>query len=182
VLLGRRPSRSIAIAVAILAGAARCYGDVRSPFDEEDRAANNSIYAEGLGPGIVYSLDYDRAFGDAVVRVGAGVVPGKEAGKASTEPLLISVPLTVSYIGAGSRWNMLELGAGLVYLHVAPHVRNFYVESKPETVNTVLATGIVGYRFQPPQGGLLIRAGVCPIIGRYGFFPLWPYLALGVTF
>jgi hypothetical protein len=154
---------------------------------EGERTANNAFYAEGLGPGIVYSLNYERVFDDVVVRGGVGCVFGEEksskpGAETSTKPLLLTVPLTVGYIGNGTKWNMLELGAGAVVLHAAANAGTFYVTSRPSATTTVLATAIIGYRFQPPRGGLTVRAGLCALVGRYGFLPLWPYASAGWSF
>jgi len=178
--------RRVAISACFLGFATRA-PCVRAESPEElygERYANNAVYAEGLGPGIVYSLNYDRAFGDWAIRAGVGLVPGQESGKNGphSEIALGTVPITVTFIGAGNRWSMLEVGLGVVGLHVAPNVSTFLVDRKTFTVNTVLGTGIVGYRFQPPRGGVIVRLGVCPVVSRYGFFPLWPYGAFGGTF
>jgi hypothetical protein len=152
--------------------------------DESDRIAKNSVYAEGLGPGVVYSLDYDRVIGAFAGRAGVGVVVGREtssSGSSKLLPLLLTIPITVSYVGGGTDWDMFEAGAGLVVTHVAPRVSTAYVKERQTATTTVLGTVFLGYRYQPPSGGFMFRVGASALAGRYGVLPLWPYLALGAA-
>jgi len=162
---------------------------------EEERTANNAIYLEGLGPGLLYSVNYDRSFGDFAGRVGFGYLslsvtgtsdsgsgPVQETSSAS----FFTVPITVSYLGVGSKRNMLELGAGATIVHVGAGASA--IDAKSSTSENAAATfvfpvGIVGYRYQPPHGGFLFRAGLSPIFGGSTLVVLpLPYLALGGVF
>ena len=67
-------------------------------------------------------------------------------------------------------------------LYAAAHVSTIYVKERPTASTTVFGTALIGYRYQPPDGGVLFRIGASMIAGRDGFFPLWPYASLGVTF
>jgi hypothetical protein len=133
----------------------------------------------------VYSLDYDRVIGAFAARAGVGLVVGSEkssSGESKVLPLLLSVPLTVSYIGGGGNdWDMFETGAGIVVTRVAPRVSTAYVKERQTTTTSVLGTVFLGYRYQPPSGGFMFRVGASALVGSYGFFPLWPYLALGAA-
>ncbi|HEX4475050.1 MAG TPA: hypothetical protein VH142_08240 [Polyangiaceae bacterium] len=151
-----------------------------------DRYANNSVYLEGLGPGLVYSLNYDRVLGeDFSLRAGLGLVLGEEksaSGEKSIKPLILSIPVMLNYIGSGSRWSMLEVGAGLVLLHVGARVSYIYVQKRDNAETSPVAAALLGYRYQPPNGGFMFRAGVTAFVGRYGFLPLWPYASAGWSF
>ncbi len=151
-----------------------------------DRNANNSVYLEGLGPGLVYTLNYDRVLGDDFsLRAGFGLVLGEEksaSGEKSIKPLILSIPVMLNYIGGGSRWSMLEVGAGLVLLHVGARVSYIYVQKRDDAETSPVAAGLIGYRYQPPNGGFMFRAGVTALVGRYGFLPLWPYASVGWAF
>jgi hypothetical protein len=159
------------------------------PEAPAERTANNSIYIEGLGPGILYSLNYDRNFGDFAGRVGFSYIglsdsSGSSSGGAEAHASWITVPLTVTYLGIGSKKNMFELGAGLTVVHVGAGGSTFATtNAKSESDSETLLFGnmIFGYRLQPPDGGFLLRAGLAPIFGHGIFIPL-PYLALGGTF
>ncbi len=158
-----------------------------------ERTANNAIYAEGLGAGIFYSLNYDRTFGDFAGRIGfgyvslhAGVSSANGSSGSSGSASFLSVPITVSYLGIGSKKHMLELGAGATILNVGANASAFDVSSSSSSsgsTTVVLPNAMVGYRLQPPDGGFLLRAGLNVIMGGSELPVLpWPYLALGGTF
>lgn len=157
--------------------------------DADERSAKNSIYVEGLGPGILYSINYDRNFGDFAGRVGFSYIglsasASSSSGGSEAHASWITVPLTVSYLGIGSKKNMLELGAGVTVVHVGAGASTFATkDAKSESASETLLFGdlIIGYRLQPPDGGFTLRTGLSPVFGHGVFLPL-PYLALGGTF
>lgn len=155
------------------------------PPPPSERTANNSIYLELLGPGLLYSINYDRTFGDFAARAGFSYLAlsaSNSGGEAHGS--FITVPLTVSYLGIGSKKNMFEIGAGATILHVGAGVSTFAADSsKSESASTTLVLGdmIFGYRLQPPDGGFMLRTGLSPFFGQGAFIPL-PYLSLGGTF
>ena len=158
----------------------------RAPGAPVERTANNSIYAEGLGPGLLYSINYDRTFDDFAGRIGFGYVSlSASSGSASAHAEMITVPITVSYLGIGSKKHMFEVGAGATILHVGAGASTFAAdasETASRSATKVLGAIILGYRLQPPDGGFLLRAGLSPIIGAASAVLPWPYLALGGTF
>ncbi|MES1174892.1 MAG: hypothetical protein ABUL62_11245 [Myxococcales bacterium] len=154
------------------------------PQAPTERTANNSIYIEGLGPGILYSLNYDRNFGDFAGRVGFSYLGvSARAGSSESHASLITVPLTVTYLGIGSKKNMFEMGGGVTIVHASAGANSFaFSDSKTNDTATLLLGNLVfGYRLQPPDGGFMLRVGLSPIFGAGAFIPL-PYLALGGTF
>jgi hypothetical protein len=164
-----------------------------APAESDERTANNAIYLEGLGPGLVYSINYDRSFGDFAGRVGFGYLSLSVSGSSSdgqtqetSSASFIAVPITVSYLGIGSKRNMLELGLGATIWHVGAGASTIDAKSTSsanESATLVLPVGIVGYRYQPPGGGFLFRAGLSPLFAGSSIPVLpWPYLALGGAF
>jgi hypothetical protein len=161
---------------------------------QEERTANNALYLEGLGPGLIYSVNYDRTFGDFAARVGFGYISVSATATSSTgmtqetaSASLFTIPITLSYLGIGSKQNMLELGLGATILHAGAGATTFDVNSSTTangSATLVLPDAIIGYRFQPPHGGFLFRAGLSPIVIAAGSIPVfpWPYVALGGTF
>ena len=75
---------------------------------------------------------------------------------------------------------MLELGAGGVLVY-ATGKASFGGSSSTSSGVGALGTAIVGYRYQPSDGGFTLRAGFSPLFGSGGFLPL-PYLSLGGAF
>ena len=160
------------------------------PLAETERTANTSIYAEGLGPGFLYSLNLDHIVGDFAVRVGFSylsltVTSTSSSGSATDTGSLLLVPITVSYLGIGSKKNMLELGAGATIIHVHAGASLFGFNSSNESASasatTATAVALIGYRLQPPDGGFMLRVGLSPIFGS-GFVIALPYIALGGAF
>jgi len=134
---------------------------------------------------MVYAFNYDRTFGAVAARLGVGVVPGRavsSSGERHTEPLLVTAPLTLSYIGSNADWGLLESGAGVVLVHAAAHVSTPTVEVKDTARTFVVGTALIGYRFQPSEGGLSFRGGLSLLAGKGTFFPAWPYASLGYVF
>jgi hypothetical protein len=160
-----------------------------APEEPTEREAKNSIYIEGLGPGILYSINYDRTFGDFAGRVGFSYIGLSASANSGTErseahASFITVPLTLTYLGIGSKKNIFEIGAGATIVHVGAGASTFATtNAKSESSSESLLFGdlIFGYRLQPPDGGFLLRTGLSPIFGHGVFIPL-PYLALGGTF
>lgn len=158
---------------------------------DDERTANNAVYAEGLGPALFYSINYDRSFGDFAGRIGFGylsvsAVSSSGDSQETASASFFAVPITVSYLGIGSKKHMLELGAGATIFHVGAGASGFDTSSSSSASSSstiVLPAGIIGYRLQPPGGGFLLRAGVSPIFAGSTIPVLpWPYLALGGAF
>jgi hypothetical protein len=81
---------------------------------------------------------------------------------------------------------MLELGAGATIFHVGAGASSFNTSSSSsanDASTIVLPVGIVGYRYQPPGGGFVLRTGLSPVFAGSSIPVLpWPYLALGGAF
>jgi hypothetical protein len=140
-----------------------------------------SVYLEVMGNGKYYSVNYEWLFHDYGikhgVRGGAGVFPNF---------LNVNRPLCITglaeYVGFWlSRYHHIEWGAGLTYRYES------YTKTSTETGVTVtgapaydtvayttthtlnskltgpIVVGRLGYRYQDPNGGLLIRAGWTPM-------------------
>lgn len=152
-----------------------------------EREAKNAIYLDLLGPGLIYSINYDRVItGDLSARIGLSYLSlGASTDDAEVGFSYLAVPLTVSYLGIGSENNMLEVGGGLVLMSVKGSGLVDAGESSGsvEASATLLsATGIVGYRHQPADGGFVFRVGLSPLMTfGDGFLP-WGYLSLGAAF
>lgn len=160
---------------------------------QQERSAKNAIYAEGLGAGLYYSINYERAFGDFSARLGFGYVSvgtsvssASGTSGASGSASFLSVPITVSYLGIGSKTNMFELGAGATILNLGANASAFETNSSSRgsaSATLVLGDIITAYRLQPADGGFFLRAGLNTLVGLPGFPVIpWPAIALGGTF
>ncbi len=158
-----------------------------------DRTASNSIFAEGLGPGLLYSLNYERTIGnDLALRIGASYMSlGASASVGGVSVGFLSVPLVASYLGVSSGNHVLELGVGGIFIHASGEATAGGITATAAG-NTVWGTAVIGYRRQPVNGGFMFRVGLSALIGKgLGFNPFdpsaigvvpWPYLSLGATF
>jgi len=83
-------------------------------------------------------------------------------------------------VGLGSQKHCFELGAGITIHHFSSAVSTLGVDSTGSST-LILGHAILGYRYQPLDGGFFLRAGLTPIIGSGVFLP-WPHVGLGGTF
>lgn len=157
----------------------------------EQRSAKNGIYADILGPGLFYSINYDRflvkdvsaRIGISYLSLGASASDGTTTASAGFSYL--AIPLTASYLGIGSDTHMLELGGGGVLMHVTGSgIVDSGTERSGASASATMfgATMLAGYRRQPAEGGFIFRGGISPIfVFGDGFLP-WGYISLGAAF
>ncbi len=161
------------------------------PDSFERRSAKNGIYADILGPGLFYSINYDRFLvKDVSARIGISYLSfGASASNGTTTSeagfSYLAIPLTASYLGIGSDTHMLELGGGGVLMHVTGSgIVDSGTSSSSGSASATMfgATMLAGYRRQPAEGGFIFRGGVSPIfVFGDGFLP-WGYISLGAAF
>jgi hypothetical protein len=152
------------------------------PKPADEREANNALYVELLGASLFYSINYDRRIGDLALRGGLmyfSVSSGVNSEGESASASWLGFPLSVSY-NIGSMKHNFEVGAGITIHHFGGSVSTLGVESSG-SATVVMGHGILGYRYQPPQTGFFLRAGLSPVIGSGVFLP-WPHVGLGATF
>jgi hypothetical protein len=160
--------------------------------NDKGREAKNAIYLDLAGPGLFYSINYDRELiPDLAVRIGlsylsVGASAGDGSNTASAKFSYLAIPITASYLGIGSKSNMLELGGGPVIMNLSG---SGLVESDDAKVaaggsyTTLALTALAGYRHQPEDGGFVFRIGASPekIFGVPRILP-WGYMSLGAAF
>jgi|WetSurMetagenome_2_1015567.scaffolds.fasta_scaffold138488_2 hypothetical protein len=168
-------------------------------YASSQRTALNSIYAEGLGPGLLYSINYERlVVNDLGVRVGMSYssfsasstnMNGTTEGSASVA--FMTFPLTASYLGISGGAHCLELGGGMTLISASGKASAPGMESKGSGM-AVLENVLIGYRIHPVNGGFQFRVGFSGLFGTglgfsvtdptaFGFLP-WFYLSLGGCF
>ncbi|MEO8183889.1 MAG: hypothetical protein ABI895_34120 [Deltaproteobacteria bacterium] len=160
--------------------------------NDKGREAKNAIYLDLLGPGLLYSINYDREIiPDLAVRIGLsymsiGASASDGAGTTTSAKFsYLAIPITASYLGIGSTSNMLELGGGPVILNFSG---SGLVESSDEDVSggasatTLALTGMAGYRHQPADGGFVFRIGASPMMVLGANVLPWGYMSLGAAF
>lgn len=156
--------------------------------------AKNAIFLEGLGPGLLYSANYERLVIDELaVRVGfsylsmsASASSGGTTAEASAS--FFTIPVTATYVGLRG----LEAGGGMTLLHTSGSGSSVGVSASGSGF-APLFTALVGYRLHPTGGaGFQFRVGAMAMMGEglslssdnpggFGVLP-WLYLSLGAGF
>jgi len=162
------------------------------------KPAPNSIYAEGLGAGLAYSLNYERmVLDDLGVRLGfsylsmsASATSGGATSSASAS--FLSFPITASYIGIRSGKHSLELGGGFTMTRSSGSGSSFGMTASGSGMSG-LGTAMVGYRIHPvDRAGFNFRIGLMALAGKglgldtsdpaaFGVLP-WGYISMGASF
>ena len=153
-----------AMASAVLATSVRA--EKQAAPGETEFKPQSTFYAELLGSGIAYSLNYDyRAARNLALRAGG-------EGWGGTGGVVAIFPVTVSgLLGTGK--NNFEFGGGPVFIFGTGDLHDFGT--------TVIGSAFVAYRMQPAEGGFFFRAGIGPLFNSNAFL-IWPVLAFGVSF
>lgn len=164
----------------------------------EPKLAENTIYAEGLGAGLAYSLNYERMVAESVgvragfsyMSFGASATVGDQTTSASAT--FMTFPITASYVGVRSGKHALELGGGATLMSASGTASGIGASSSGSGFGA-LGTAMVGYRIHPVEGaGFNFRVGAMALMGKgvslsagdptaFGMIP-WFYLSLGASF
>lgn len=149
-----------------------------SAQENQKEFSRNAVYAELLGQGLLYSINYDRLITQELsVRVGFS---------RWNFPFLFGdvtftgFPIMLNYLwGKGS--SRLELGVGFVPASVEG--REIFTSRSQDVFQRylVLGTATIGYRAQPREGGFVFRVGFTPIYNGEKLF-LYGGISAGVAF
>lgn len=158
-----------------------------------DKPSPNTIYAEGLGAAIAYSINYERrVIDDLGVRAGFSYLSfSASAGTASSSASLMSFPITASYLGVRGRKSGLEVGGGVNLMYASGAGSSLGRESSSSGLGA-LPLAMIGYRLHPVDGaGFNFRVGLMAFAGsgvgfsakagEFGFLP-WGYISFGASF
>lgn len=144
--------------------------------DSGAQEARNAVHFELGGSAIVPSFNYERRLNaDWFGRVGLSVVVGETENDSDTT---FVVPLTASHVGNREANHHLELGGGLTIAAGDRQDLYDFGDDDEEKFSAVFLTGIVGYRYQKPEGGFQFRAVFTPIVGGGDFLP-WAGVSFG---
>jgi hypothetical protein len=172
--------------------------EAKKPDPDQDKLAQNSVFAEGLGAAILYSVNYERMVIDQLgVRVGlsyfaVGAMANAGGNTSTASASYLFIPVTASYVGIRSGKSALELGGGVTLLYVSGAASAAGVAT---SAAGIVPYGVVlaGYRLQPvDHAGFMFRVGanalVAPGLGlqnpnpkTVGVIP-WPYISFGASF
>ena len=151
--------------------------------------APNTVYIEGFGGGLWWSLNYERlVLQDLAIRGGFGYVglDGYSSDGSEVSVGFFSIPISVSYLGLGSTRHMFEVGVGAMIVGFTGSVTSGLSTSSGAGAG---AFGQVfgGYRYHPSgHAGFNFRAGRGLSLSSsdpdaVGALP-WPYVSAGASF
>jgi len=157
-----------------------------------ERDANNSFFVEAGGPGLLYSVNYERVVEDDFgLRVGFSYASfSASSGSASASAAFMTVPVIASYLGLRSGNHALEVGAGATIVYASGSGSSGPIAGSGSGM-IPLGTALIGYRRQPVDGGFMFRIGLEALVGKglalsnpdpssIGVLP-WMYLSLGFS-
>ncbi|HMY16108.1 MAG TPA: hypothetical protein PKA58_07245 [Polyangium sp.] len=170
--------------------------------DPKTRPAPNSVFAEMLGAGVWYSVNYERrVIDDLGVRAGLsymafGASVSSGGSTASAGYSMFNIPVTAEYLGVRKGKHGLEAGGGVTLSWVggsASVSSGGNTTSASGSVLNPFGTVFVGYRLHPVgRAGFQFRIGAMGLIGRgynlsktdpagFGVLP-YGYMSLGGSF
>lgn len=137
------------------------------------RRALNAVFVEFGGNGLVYSINYERFLSqDFSLRAGVGYLSlGSSEFDGGSSASLTTVPLMANYLGVGRYNHRLELGGGVVLMHMSARTYDG-IGSDFGSGFLAAATGCIGYRYAPLDGGFNFKAGFTPLLSSFGLLPL----------
>lgn len=148
------------------------------------RTASNVIFAEAFGNGLLYSVNYERFIESWNIGLRAGVsyfTYAVSSYGSSGNLKLATFPLLASYYyGTPKHKLQLGLGATILYLGVSSDSTGTKFEGE-RSGGGVSVTGIVGYRYLPPDGGFSFGVGFTPLVRADRFLP-WGGANAGYVF
>ena len=173
-------------ALSILTLATQAGADELSLVEEQKPMAKNALYVELGGNGAGYTLNYERRVHDlAAIRVGAmfwqvSASVSSGSAEASASSSMIMVPVMASFLGLGSANHKLEISGGAALTRFSGNVSTGFGDVSG-TGMTAFATGAVGYRYAPRDGGFVFRAAYTPIASKDFIFH-WGGVSFGYSF
>ena len=189
--------RALAAVLTIAAFAAPAMADRLNPprdrlSGSDERDANNSFFLEGGGPGLLYSVNYERILEqDFGLRIGLSYTSiSASAGSSSASASFLTVPVIASYLGLRGGNHILELGVGATGIYASGAAQGTGIAASGSGM-TALGTVMIGYRRQPVNGGFQFRIGLEALAGKglalsnpdpnsFGVLP-WMYMSLGFS-
>lgn len=149
-------------------------------------ARENHLFFEALGNGLLYSVDYERIIDAWHVGFRGGVsyftYAVSEYG-GSGNLTLITAPFVASYyLGLGSGGHKVQLGLGATVLYFGASTDASGAAFAGERAGFGgAATGVIGYRYLPRDGGISFGVGFTPLV-RPGRVLAWAGANVGYVF
>lgn len=139
-------------------------------FAQAEETSRNQVYLDALGPGFLYSLNYERRLNRTFgMRWGVGGLPISQARYG------ISFGMLTATLGGPIHSLHAGVGGGIAW---------FKDVSVFEIKDVLTGVGVfsIGYQFQPQPRGLFIRVAYTPFWNSEVIAPLWGGLSIGWAF
>jgi hypothetical protein len=143
--------------------------------DDNSQVKARSFYMQLGGAGLAISANYDARFN--AERNGWGYTVGI-GGFSAEGNSVITVPFQVNYL-IGEHTSMLQVGGGATFLHSTGN--NTGKTWSFDKITGFVATGSIGYRYQPDQKGISFKVEFVPIMYNEGVIPAGG-ISIGYTF
>jgi hypothetical protein len=149
--------------------------------DEIVRTAENAVFVELAGNGLIYSINYEHLFGDSNLSLRGGlsyVSLAASAGGESAKATIMTFPVLANYY-IGGRDHKLQLGVGATFLYASESIA---LVSFSGVIPA--PTAVIGYRYIPARGGFAFFIGLTPFLvpgSDKTFFP-WGGTSFGGVF
>jgi len=176
-----------ALLAADVSSATSSVATAAAPQASAGPGADNQVFLELLGNGLLYSLNYEwfltawnQRFG---IRGGASFITYKiSTANGAGNLVLATVPVVASwYWGPSSHKLQLGLGASALYVSAATDATGQKFSSSEEGLG-IAATAVIGYRYLPRDGGFTFGIGFTPLLrAGKGFLP-WGGASGGFAF
>ncbi len=149
-----------------------------------ERKAKNVVFAEALGNGLFYSINYERIIDRWNIGLRGGVsyfTYGVSSYGKSGNLTIVTFPIVASYyVGTPKHKLQLGLGGTILYTGVSSDSTGAKFESERSGAG-ISATAVIGYRYLPPDGGFTFGVGFTPLL-RPGLFLPWGGAEAGYSF
>jgi hypothetical protein len=187
VILRNLKKYAIFIIIALACNMACAQNAITTKKDSLYNNRAQSVYAELLGPAILYSFNYDTRFSKKQDGLGMriGISYAYESSyndntNTSDNSTVFSIPFQLNYL-LGKEDRFFEVGLGFTYFNYVGNGPVFLDDSK-SNINKVLGTMTFGYRYQPKKGGFTFRYSLNPVFDTKSFIPWWVGVSIGYSF
>jgi hypothetical protein len=145
--------------------------------------AYNAVFAELLGNGLIYSINFEHFIWPIPIGIRAGAsffTYAVSDVSGSGNLTLLTFPVTASYYW-GTLRHKLQLGLGATILYTSASTDSTGI-TYGSTGLGIAATAIIGYRYLPVGRGVTFGGGFTPLLrASQGFLP-WGGLNAGYIF
>ena len=153
----------------------------------EEIAPRNNVYVELGGNGIAFNVMYESRFKKSSDGIGYKLGIGGFSGSSTK---MITSPDGLNWLLSKDNKNFFEMGFGATFLHYDDNYSWYWPDGPgnryPTEVvgltidkkNSLFGHMTLGYRRQPPTGGITWGVAVTPQYNQNGFWPIW----IGVKF